>query len=427
MKYLDQYNKIKDLKPRKRGFEFEKLFNKICEDQGILLSNSYKTADSEQQIDGAVEINSRIFLIESKWEKKATLAASKLFSFLGKINSKIEGTIGIFISYNELSENFISAVRNGLRQTCIVIHGEENIMDIIEEKVNLKDFIWYTFQQASTKNRSFVNTSEYQSLPKKQIKQVSIQIDTKWNEISSYLLDSSSVDKFATCLETNYHKDIELSKKALNLFSVVYTNALRQQKYLTLIKKCLIEEKDSFKTQIIQRLRSKRWTEFVKYSFLDNLKGEFDSIESADKNKIIENAINHLEEYLGSYDDENNSSELIDFLFEYLSVSDFEKLSNAYLVIYCDSSRKDKFLQKKISDRIFRKLKELEKEPFDVVKSTIITKLQDEKRDEYIFETENDDKSKIKEGTINHICRRYSKVLDKQEHKDFLRDEYDKL
>jgi len=427
MKYLDQFNKIKDLKPQKKGFEFEKLFNKICEDQGILLSNSYKTADSEQQIDGAVEINSQIFLVESKWEKKETLAASKLFSFLGKINSKIEGTIGIFISYNELSENFISAVRNGLRQTCIVIHGEENIMDIIKEKVNLKDFIWYTFQQASTQNRSFVNTSEYQSLPKKQIKQVKIQIDTKWNKISSYLLDSSSVESFATCLETNYHKDIELSKKALNLFSVVYTNSLRQQKYLTLIKKCLIEEKDSFKTQIIQRLKSKRWTEFVKYSFLDNLKGEFDSIESDDKNKIIENAINHLEKYLGSYDDENNSSKLVEFLFEYLSGSDFEKLANAYLVIYCDSFRKDKFPQKKISEKIFQKLKELRKEPFDVVKSTIITKLQDEKRDDYIFETENADKSKIKENTIKHILKRYSNVLDKTKHEDFLKSEYDKL
>jgi len=427
MKYLDQFNKIKDLKSQKRGFEFEKLFNKICEDQGVLLSNSYKTADSEQQIDGAVEINSRIFLVESKWEKKETLAASKLFSFLGKINSKIEGTIGIFISYNELSENFISAVRNGLKQTCIVIHGKENIMDIIEENVNIKDFIWYIFQQASTKNRPFVNTSEYQSLPKKQNIQITVQINSKWNEISSYLLDSTPTDVFATNLESNYHKNLDLSKKTLNLFSVIYTNSLRQKKYLILIQKCLFEEKENFKSQIVQRLKSKKWTEFVKYSFLDNFKDEFDNIKPNDKNKILENAINHLEEYLGSYDDENNASELVDFLFKYLTESDFEKLANAYLVIYCDSSRKDKFLQKKIANRIFSKLNKMGKESFEVVKSSLIIKLQDEKRDEYIFESENEDKSKIEDSTINHIFRKFSKVLKEEKHRDFLRAEYNKL
>jgi len=427
MRYKNQFDKIKDLESRKRGFEFEKLINKICEDQGILISNSYKTADSEQQIDGAVEINSRIFLVESKWESKSTLAASKLFGFFGKINSKLEGTIGIFISYNELSDNFLSAVRNGLKQSCIVIHGKENIMDIIEEKVNIKEFIWYVFQQASTDNRSFVNTSEYQSLPKKQLIQNIVPVDTRWNEISSYLLDSTAADVFAVSLESNYHREIELSKKALNLFSVAYTNALRQEKYLILIKKCLSEEKEQFKLQIIHRLKSKKWTEYVKYSFLDNSKNDFDSIEEEDKKQILENSINHLVEYLGSYDDENNASELIDFLFKYLSENDFEKLANTYLVIYCDTFRKEKFLQKKIANRIFEKLVKLKKNLFEVVKPTILAKLQDEKRDEYIFETENENKAELKESTINHIYRKYSKVLDKEEYKDFLREEYDKI
>jgi len=427
MKYLSKFNEIKDLKPRKRGFEFEKLLNKICEDQGILLSNSYRTADSEQQIDGAVEINSKIFLVESKWEKKSTLAASKLFSFLGKINSKIDGTIGIFIFFNELSENFISAVRNGLKQTCIIIHGKENIMDIIEQKVNIEDFIWYTFQQASTKNRNCVNTSEFQSLPKKQNKQSVVLIDSKWNEISSSLLDSTSLEIFAAKLENCYHQDIELSKKTLNLFSVVYTNSLRQQKYSILIRKCITEEKELFKQHILQKLKSKHWMEYVKYSFLDSIKEEFESIEPEDKNKILDNSINHLEKYLGVFDEENNASELVDFLFNYLTEKDIEKFANSYLVIYCDSFRKDKFLQKIIATKIFKKVNDLEKGVFEIVKLTIISKLQDEKRDEYIFAEDKDDKEMMKNNSIKQVLRKFKKVLNDEKYEELLNQEYDKL
>ncbi|SFF73759.1 hypothetical protein [Sunxiuqinia elliptica] len=427
MNYLTKFEEIKKLKAKKRGFEFEKLLNKICEDQGILLSNSYKTADSEQQIDGAVEIKSKIFLIESKWEKSSTLAASKLFSFLGKINSKIEGTLGLFISYNELSDNFISAVRNGLKQTCIVIHGKDNIMDIIEEKVNIKDFIWYAFQEASTKNRECVNTSEFQSLPKNRKKQSISQLDSNWNEISSLLLDTTPPDLFSAKLESCYHNNIELSKKTLNLFPVVYTNSIRQEKYSILIKKCISEENEIFKKLVIKKLKSTQWKEYVKHSFLETIENEFDNIDPEDKKVIIENCINHLEKNLGNYDEENNASELVQFLFKHLSKDDFKKLANAYLVIYCDFSRKDKFLQKTIANKIFKELEKLDINVFKAIKPTIISKLIDYKRDEYIFADENDDDEKIKAHTIKQILWKYQKVLNKREHKNLLNSEYDKI
>ncbi len=426
MKYLSKFEEIEKLKPKKRGFEFEKLVNKICEDRGILLSNSYKTADSEQQIDGAIEIKSKIFLVESKWEKSSTLAASKLFSFIGKINSKIDGTLGLFISYNELSDNFISVVRNGLKQTCIVIHGKDNIMDIIEEKIDIEDFIWYAFQEASTKNRESVNTSEFQSLPKKVGNQSKKIVDTRWNNISSYLLDSTPPDIFSTKLESFYHKDIELSKKTLNLFPVVYTNSLRQEKYSILIKKCLSEESADFKELVIAKLCSKQWKNYVKYSFLESIEEEFDEIEPKSKNEIIKNAISLLEANLGNYDEENNASELIQFLFKQLNEDDLKKLANAYLIIYCDSSRKDKFLQKRIANRIFKKLEDLGINIFNAVRPTIISKLIDTKRDEYIF-ADDDDDEKIKAHTIKQLFWKYGKVLDKQKHKQILNKEYDKI
>jgi hypothetical protein len=90
MSYRIKYDKIAAItKAKTRGFAFEALLNEIYDDCEVLISKSYKTADGTQQIDGAVQINSKIFLIEAKWEKKETLAASKLYSFLGKISKPI--------------------------------------------------------------------------------------------------------------------------------------------------------------------------------------------------------------------------------------------------------------------------------------------------------------------------------------------------
>ncbi|HEY4258787.1 MAG TPA: hypothetical protein VGM98_01450 [Schlesneria sp.] len=62
--------------------------------------------------------------MESKWVESG-LAASELFAFLGKVEGKFFGTIGIFISRIELSKNFLGALRLGRRQSVMVLHGTD--------------------------------------------------------------------------------------------------------------------------------------------------------------------------------------------------------------------------------------------------------------------------------------------------------------
>ncbi len=428
MSYKEYFNEIKDLEPKKRGFEFEKLINRIFDDAGILLSNSYKTSDMKQQIDGAIEINSRIFLIESKWENSSTLAASKLYSFMGKINSKIEGTFGIFISFNELSDNILSAARDGLRQNCIVIHGENNVIDIIEGKVDIKGFLWYAFQQVSTKNRISIDTSEYISLPsirKMKLSDRKVTQESEWDKISELLLDSTPSEVFTTNLESLYKKNSDLYKKTLNIFAVVYPK--NKDKYLILIGKCLQEEKSETINYLIEKLKSSKWKDYVKYNFLNVFKEHIANIDSDDKNIILNTAINHLENNLGNYDEENNASELINFLFKYLEIKDLENLAKVYLEIYCDEFRKDKYIQKQIANKIFNKLKSEKKAPFYIVKEVIIEKLKDEKRNEYFWKDHYDNIEMVKGTTLNSIFRKFSKVINKDEYKKFLKSKYDEL
>ena len=74
------FEKIKKIAPTGRGLRFERLFYEIFESHGILLERSYKNEDGSQQIDGAIEIYNRIFLIEIKWEKSETLLILSLYS-----------------------------------------------------------------------------------------------------------------------------------------------------------------------------------------------------------------------------------------------------------------------------------------------------------------------------------------------------------
>jgi hypothetical protein len=110
---------------RQRGNEFEKLVRSVFKAWGMLRRSSYHTGDNKsEQIDGVLEIENRYALLEVKWEK-ANLAASELFAFLGKVEGKFIGTIGIFVSRNELTLNFLTALRAGRRQCIVVIHGRD--------------------------------------------------------------------------------------------------------------------------------------------------------------------------------------------------------------------------------------------------------------------------------------------------------------
>lgn len=68
--FTAKFEKISQLDPKMRGLLFERLFYEIFESHKILLEKSFKNDDGSQQIDGAVEINNRIFLVEIKWGER---------------------------------------------------------------------------------------------------------------------------------------------------------------------------------------------------------------------------------------------------------------------------------------------------------------------------------------------------------------------
>ena len=417
---IDKFKQISELRPKRRGTQFERLLYEIFERENILLERSHFNEDGSQQIDGAIEVNNRIFITEVKWEENKTLAASKLYSFLGKINSKIDGTLGLFISYNELNDNFINSVRAGIKQNCIIINGEDNIIPIIKGEILLKDYIWYIYQQASTRNRIFIPVPEFISLPKKS----NVQKDySEWNEVYAALISDEDNGDFQLKLDSNYDKIDMLPEKTLTLYPILHKNRTIATKLNYLVDTIIDKDKESFYNSLVAKLKSLHWLKYADEDLLVKSK-ELSKLDQKQADEIALNVVEYLKEHDGQWEEENKASLVLDFLLAHLSEKVRNKIYCAYAAIYCDTSRKNHYPQKKFAEKLFSVIKPEGR--FKVIENEIIELLSQYKEEEKIFSKDTDEAKKY---VIRRILQKFSKLIEESKIKDIdsiLESMYDK-
>ncbi len=108
---------------RKRGFAFENILNACLQADGLEPRSGYKTEG--EQIDGSFFLDGSVFLLEAKWHKDP-LPASSIYQFKGKVDGKLFGTLGIFISMSGYSKDAVDALTLG-KSLNIVLFGKEDI------------------------------------------------------------------------------------------------------------------------------------------------------------------------------------------------------------------------------------------------------------------------------------------------------------
>ena len=67
---------------------------------------------SGEEIDGSFHFGDRTYLLEAKWHG-APIPASSIYAFKGKVDGKLSGTIGIFVSMSGYSEEAVDALTAG--------------------------------------------------------------------------------------------------------------------------------------------------------------------------------------------------------------------------------------------------------------------------------------------------------------------------
>jgi restriction endonuclease Mrr len=130
--------------PQERGKKLEEVLNSIFSIYGILTREAFtrKGDNGEgiiEQIDGVIEIDNQIYLVEMKW-KKDKIGSEDIFAHLGRIYHRTSAQ-GIFISASGFTESGIIASKEALiNKAILVLTDLEEFISVLD---NDKDLVQY--------------------------------------------------------------------------------------------------------------------------------------------------------------------------------------------------------------------------------------------------------------------------------------------
>lgn len=120
--------------PQNRGLKFERFLRRLFAAHDLNPRGGF--ASSGEQIDGSIELDGTLYLVEAKWTVGQTTPA-KIRDFRGKVEEKLDNTLGFFISMNGFTEEAVNRAARG-RRVLILVDGRDlspvlqGIIDLVE-------------------------------------------------------------------------------------------------------------------------------------------------------------------------------------------------------------------------------------------------------------------------------------------------------
>jgi len=130
---------------QKRGKDLEKVLNAYFKEYQISIKEDFKRVGEQgegviEQIDGIIELDNSIYLVEMKW-KKETIGSDDIYAHLGRIYHRANAH-GIFISASGYSPSGISAAKEALiKNALLVLFDLEEFVQNIEREDNFKTYL----------------------------------------------------------------------------------------------------------------------------------------------------------------------------------------------------------------------------------------------------------------------------------------------
>ncbi len=104
--------------PQARGRQFELLLRDLLDG----MDPRVRIRPAGEEIDGSFVHCFRPFLLEAKWTK-GPMPASAIYAFKGKVDGKLAGTLGVFVSMSGYSLDAVDALRVGKALNVILFTG----------------------------------------------------------------------------------------------------------------------------------------------------------------------------------------------------------------------------------------------------------------------------------------------------------------
>lgn len=134
-----------------RGRAIEGLLRDLLDLESLDPRTAYRPRGEE--IDGSFVLDHRVYLLELKWRKNPT-PASDLYAFKGKLDGKLDGTIGVFISVTGYSNDAIDALTQGKSLNLILWNGDD-LLAVLDGEITFADAQRAKLRYAHERGRPF--------------------------------------------------------------------------------------------------------------------------------------------------------------------------------------------------------------------------------------------------------------------------------
>jgi restriction system protein len=130
--------------PHQRGKQLEGVLNRLFGTAGILVRQAFVRVERVgegvvEQIDGVIELDGEIYLVEMKWWN-TPLGPAEVSPHLVRVYGR-HGARGLLISYSGFTEPAISTCRDALAQRVIVMCKLEEIVRLLEREDDVTGFL----------------------------------------------------------------------------------------------------------------------------------------------------------------------------------------------------------------------------------------------------------------------------------------------
>jgi len=119
-----------------RGLELEKILYELFELFDLDPKASFKNLG--EQLDGAFSLDGTEYLFEAKWQKNLANKAD-LAVFSDKVKTKLENTLGVFLSINGFSQDGVAAHQAGGASILLMDGGD--LMAVFEERIDFTSLL----------------------------------------------------------------------------------------------------------------------------------------------------------------------------------------------------------------------------------------------------------------------------------------------
>lgn len=141
---------------RRRGIEFQSLLRDLFALYDLDPRGSF--AQPGEQIDGSITLDSTFVLVEAKWEAQP-VEPKDVRDFQGKVQTKLDNTLGLMISMSGFTENAIEGASRAGRLLVVLMDGVD-LAQIFQGLVDLREVLRRKLRHAAEQGRALYRVGQ---------------------------------------------------------------------------------------------------------------------------------------------------------------------------------------------------------------------------------------------------------------------------